>query len=209
MSDPVKGTRRSAQAGATRRRITDAATELFVADGYGVTTLGRIATRAGVAVQTVYFHFGNKSTVLKEALDIAAVGDDEPVPLLDRPWMQELRAEPEPRRVVRLWVRGSRAVIARVAPIMQVVRGAVGTDPDLAAQWATNQAQTATAFGEFARLLDDRGALRPELTVPDAADLAFALLSTEVYLLLTVDRGRSEEEWERWMADVLVRALLA
>ena len=55
-----------------------------MAEGYGSTTLEQIAARAGVAVQTVYFHFGNKRTVLKEAVDVAAVGDDEPVALLER-----------------------------------------------------------------------------------------------------------------------------
>ncbi len=75
MSDAVKP--RAARTRATRRRIVDAATELFVAEGYGATTLEQIAARAGVAVQTVYFHFGNKRTVLKEAVDVAAVGVDQ------------------------------------------------------------------------------------------------------------------------------------
>jgi hypothetical protein len=69
--------------------------------------------------------------------------------------------------------------------------------------------QTATAFRQFADLLDARDALRSELTVQDAADLAFALLSTEVYVLLTTTRGRTPEEWERWMTAVLAATLLA
>ena len=108
MSETVKP--RAARTRATRRRIVDAAAELFVERGYGVTTLEQIAARAGVAVQTVYFHFGNKRTVLKEAVDVAAVGDDEPVALLERPWLEELRAEPDPRRVVELWVASSTAI---------------------------------------------------------------------------------------------------
>src|SRR6185437_16446495 len=111
MTETVKP--RAARTRATRRRIVDAATELFVATGYGTTTLEQIAERAGVAVQTVYFHFGNKRTVLKEAVDIAAVGDDEPVPLLDRPWLVKLRTEPDARRVIALWVRNSREIFGR------------------------------------------------------------------------------------------------
>src|SRR4249920_1324534 len=122
MSETVKP--RAARTLATRRRIVDAAAALFVAQGYGTTTLEQIAARAGVAVQTVYFHFGNKRTVLKEAVDIAAVGDDEPVALLERPWWEELRAEPDPRRVLALWMASSRAIYARIGPIMQVVRDA-------------------------------------------------------------------------------------
>src|SRR5215212_4550247 len=95
---------RAEQARATRRRIVDAAAEQFVSRGYGATTLEDIAEAAGVAVQTVYFHFRNKPTLLKHALDVAAVGDDEPVPLLERPWMARIRREPDPRRVITLWV---------------------------------------------------------------------------------------------------------
>ena len=152
MTETVKP--RAARTRATRRRIVDAAAELFIDEGYGVTTLEQIAARAGVAVQTVYFHFGNKRTVLKEAVDVAAVGDDEPVALLERPWLDELRAEPDPRRVVALWVANSRRSTARIGPIMAVVRDAAVTDPEMAAQWATNEAQRATAFrcaGDAAR----------------------------------------------------------
>src|SRR5690242_15455181 len=113
MSGSVKaggeaGTRRAAQARATRRRIVDGATELFVERGYAATTLDQIAKDAGVAVQTVYFHFRNKATVLKQILDVAAVGDDEPVPLLDRPWARRVRDEPDARRALAIWMRNTR-----------------------------------------------------------------------------------------------------
>ena len=149
---------RAARTRATRRRIVDAAAELFIERGYGVTTLEQIAARAGVAVQTVYFHFGNKRTVLKEAVDVAAVGDDEQVALLERPWLSELRAEPDPRRVVELWMVSSTAIYRRIGPIMAVVRDAAVTDPEMAAQWAVNEEQRTTAFGELAHELDRRGA---------------------------------------------------
>ena len=169
----------------TRRRIVAAAAELFLDQGYGATTLDQVAARAGVAVQTVYFHFGNKATLLKEALDVAAVGDDEPVALLDRPWIEEMTAEPDPVRVIELWTNGGREILERVAPLLAVVRGTVGTDPDLAAQWDVNEGQRRTAFRALADLLADRRALRPGLTVEDAADLAFLIHSVENYIVAT------------------------
>ena len=116
-------------------------------------------------MQTVYFHFGNKATLLKEALDVAAVGDDEPVALLDRSWLEELTDEPDPVRVIELWTNGGREILERVAPLLAVVRGTVGTDPDLAAQWDVNERQRRIAFRALADLLADRRALRPGLTV--------------------------------------------
>src|SRR3954462_2095269 len=122
MSESVKP--RAARTRATRRRIVDAAAELFIERGYGVTTLEQIATRAGVAVQTVYFHFGNKRSVLKQAVDMAAVGDDEPVAVPDRPWLGEARAEPDPRRVLELWTAYGSGILTRIGPVMKVIRDA-------------------------------------------------------------------------------------
>src|SRR3954454_19480659 len=115
--------RRAEQARATRRRIIAAAASQFIAHGYGATLLDQVAEQAGVAVQTVYFHFGNKRTLLKEALDVAAVGDDEPVPVLDRPWLAEMHQEADPRRIIELWLVNGRSIVERVAPLMRVVRG--------------------------------------------------------------------------------------
>src|SRR5258707_3090183 len=73
-----RGTRRAEQARATRRRIAGQAQELFLRQGYAATTLDQIASKAGVAMQTVYLHFGNKGTLLKHALDMLAVSAEQP-----------------------------------------------------------------------------------------------------------------------------------
>ena len=205
---PQRGTRRREQAQATRRRITDAGLDLFVRQGYAVTTLEQIAGQAGVAVQTVYFHFGNKRTLLKEIVDVVAVGDDEPVALLDRPWMQQFRAEPDARRALTIWIRNSRAIFARIAPIMRIVRDAAGADPDMTAQWDVNQQQRFIAHSTLAQQLADKHGLRQGLSAAKAADILFALLSLDVYLLLTVERGWTPAQWQRWITNTLVEAVL-
>lgn len=197
----VRGTRTKL----TRRRIVTAAAELFVADGYHATTLEQIAARAGVAVQTVYFHFGNKRSVLKEAVDVAVVGDDEPVDMLNRPWLEEAQAEPDPRRVIELWTGYGRGIMTRVGPIMRVVHHAAAVDPEMAEQWATNETQTATAFRVLAEQLDAMQALR--LPVAEATDILCALSGFEMYLVLA-DRGWTAQQWERFVVDALTHALL-
>jgi len=209
VSDSVKDKpSRAEKTRLTRRRIVAAAADLFLDQGYGATTLDQVAARAGVAVQTVYFHFGNKATLLKEALDVAAVGDDAPVALLDRPWLEELTAEPDPVRVIELWTNGGREILERVAPLLAVVRGTVGTDPDLAAQWEVNEGQRRTAFRVLTDLLADRGALLPGLTVEGAADLAFLITSAENYIVATHTLGWAPERWQRTTATLLAQSLL-
>ena len=203
MGDAVKP--RTSRTRVTRRKITDAATELFVVEGYGATTLEQIAARAGVAVQTVYFHFGNKSSVLKEAVDIAVVGDDQPVGILDRPWLDEARAASDPAQVIALWTAYGSGILTRVGPIMKVVRDAAVVDPAMAEQWATNEAQTASAFRVLAEQLDAMGALR--VPVEEAVDILCALSGLDVYLSLAA-RGWTPQQWERFVADSLAHSLL-
>jgi AcrR family transcriptional regulator len=199
---------RAEQARATRRRIVAAAASQFVAHGYGATLLDHVAEQAGVAVQTVYFHFGNKRTLLKEALDVAAVGDDEPVPLLERPWIKQIQQETDPIRIIELWLDTGRAIIDRIAPLMRVVRGATSTDPEVAGQWDTNQNQTRTAHGFLAELLARRGALKPELEVEQARDIAFVLGNVETYLQFTDVCGWTTDQWQHRTAELLTTALL-
>ena len=192
----------------TRRKITDAATELFIAQGYAATKLEDVAAQARVAVQTVYFHFTNKRTLLKEAVDVAAVGDDEPVPLLERPFVQEIRDEPDPRAALARWTATSTEIFVRVAPIMRVVRDAAAVDPAMAEQWAVNQSQRATAQRMLVELLAEKKALRDGLTLDRATDIVFSLISHELFLLLTVERGWSADEWEKWITATVGDAVL-
>ena len=102
---------RSEKARLTRGRILDAAGELFVRDGYGATALQDIATKAGCAVQTIYYSFGNKQTVLKELVDRTIAVYDEPVATLDRPWFRDALAAETAQEQLRRHVSGTRAVL--------------------------------------------------------------------------------------------------
>lgn len=208
MNQSVKASRRTERARATRRRIIECARELFLQQGYSAATLDQIAARAGVAVQTVYFHFANKRTVLKEVMDVLAVGDDAPVPLLERPWVQRVRDEPNARRALGIWLQNGRVIYGRVAPMLSIVRDAAGADPEMAEQWQANQHERYLAHLTLAEILAAKQALRPGLTVRKAADIIFTLLSPEVYLLLTAERGWSPAQWQRWLTDTIAQAIL-
>lgn len=53
-----------------RARILEAATELFIKQGYRKTSVEEIARRAGVAKGTVYLYFDNKGALLTHAIAI-------------------------------------------------------------------------------------------------------------------------------------------
>lgn len=59
---------RSARKEATRRRVLEAARDLFEAEGYEETTVRAIARRAGVSVGSVFTSFPSKLDILSEAM---------------------------------------------------------------------------------------------------------------------------------------------
>src|SRR5690554_2448277 len=82
---PYNSTRRARQAAQTRADVLAAAMALFAEQGWAGTTLAAIADEAGVSVETIYNGFGSKKALLREAFDVAVVGDAEPIPLAERP----------------------------------------------------------------------------------------------------------------------------
>ncbi len=56
----------------TRRQIMQAAADLFAEQGFDETHAEQIAQKAGVAVGSIYFHFGDKDGLLREILLHAA-----------------------------------------------------------------------------------------------------------------------------------------
>lgn len=212
MSENVKraysSSLRADQAAATRRTIVQAAAELFVANGYGATTVDAIAEAAGVSRKTVFTSVGGKLEALKLARDWAIVGDDEPIPLMQREQIARARAEPDARAVVAMYAAMVREVQGRAAPIVTVIDTAAGTDPGVRALSAEGLEQRRTGMRRLAGELDERGALRDGLTVQQTADILCVYNDARVYYQLVHLCGWSPAEFERWLADALLAQLI-
>lgn len=195
---------RKARARATRSRITIAAIELFTTAGYVATSIGAIAAKAGVSEQSVYYTFGTKRAVLTAALDLTVAGDDEAVPTLERQWVRDALAAPDPVEQLRRQVGGAGDIYLRAAPLLDVVRSAATADVDLAEVWATNLRQRLTVQRVFAEALARKTRLRDGLTADDAADIALAVLAPETYNLLVANRAWEHARWQAWAVDALL-----
>lgn len=210
----VKGTRRyesprrREQAAATRAAILGAAQRLFERKGYAATTMAAVAAEAGVALKTVYVAFEGKGNLLRELWHLLLRGDQEAAPMGERGWYREMLAEPDPERRIRLMARTSRAVKERAAPLMEVIRGAAASDPEIAALWK----RIGTEFHGIQRPLVDglaaQGALRPGLDAERGCDVLWTLNHPAVWQLLVVERGWSPERYEEWLGDAAASELL-
>jgi AcrR family transcriptional regulator len=203
MPDVKRPNKRTERAQQTRQRIVEAARDLFVEQGYGATLMPEIAGRAGVAVQTIYFTFGNKRSLLKEVVDVVIAGDLEPIATLDRPWFQEALAAGTADEMLRSHVRGTCRVLDRVAPIQQVLEAASAADPEIAGLWSFDTDPRYTVQAAAAKALVRKPGARPGVTADQGADVLFGLLSPDLYRLFVRDRGWSNEAYETWVHDTL------
>jgi AcrR family transcriptional regulator len=200
--------RRQEQAQQNRRTILEVAHRRFVSDGYAATTMGAVAAGADVSVETIYKAFRNKPGLVKAVLDVSVVGDDEPIPMLQREFVQRNTAEPDPRIKLQMYGEHLTEIGPRSFPLQLVVRDAAVSDAGAAEVWAQMQAERLTGMTAFATHLADGGHLRGGLAVEDARDILWLHNSVDVWDLLVNQRGWSEERWGTWIGAQLIAALL-
>src|SRR5215467_5106615 len=205
---PASGGRRQRRARQTRRSILAAAHELFVGQGYARTTIRQIAERADVAWQTVYAVFGDKPAILLAVFDVAVAGDDEPVPVAERAFVQAIGEAGDPREKARIFARHLRETSARIAPVLAVIESAATTDPEIAGLWRDLLDQLLRGMTMAANDFRQQGALRPGLSVARAADILWFYAGPWAYRGLVTGRGWTLDEYEAWIGDTLYIQLM-
>jgi AcrR family transcriptional regulator len=198
---------RRAQSELTRRQILDAARALVVTKGYRATKVTHIARDAGVHVDTLYALVGRKPQILRELIELAISGTDQPLAPEERDYVQRMQAEPDPARQLEIYAAATRAIQTRMAPLFLALRDAASTEPEAKDVWlqinhrrAANMRRLVTALG------DD--ALRPGLEIDDAADVVWATASSELFVLLTDERGWTLDRYQQFLTDTWHRLLL-
>jgi AcrR family transcriptional regulator len=204
---PYQSTLRGTQAQSTRKAVIAAAGRLFVEQGYAATSIEEIATAAGVSRATVFTSVGGKPKLLKTALDVAIVGDDEPLSLPERPRSKAIRAEPDPRKYLALYAELVTEIDGRLAGIHEAARGAAGVDAEARALWETHQAQHRQGAANVVSDLLRKGAIRPGLDAESAADIIW-LLGPGAYHTLVIRRGWTPDRFQAWLTGTFISQLL-
>lgn len=200
---------RDEQTAATRRRILDAAGGLFVDHGYPRTTLAGVAEVAGVSVQTIYNLVGGKSALLKAVWDVTVAGDDEPVPMAERPMMRAVLEATDRRECLVRYAAHSRALAERALSLyLTMMAQAAGGDPDLSHFADTVESERLDGAELMVCHLAERFGLRTGLDLESAADVLWAVNAPDLADRLVNRRGWGWDRYERWLAGTLADALL-
>jgi AcrR family transcriptional regulator len=191
---------RQVQIAQTEQRILAAATELFLADGYVATTLEAVAKRAQVGARTVYLRFGTKAALFKRVVDVAVVGDSEPVDVLGRDWMQAAMTAPTAAERIAASAAAGRQIMERTGALFAVAQQAAAVEPFIAEQWQQGREQTRYAHAVFWTRMADDGLLDTRLDLDWLIDTTTIMSSAETYLLITRLTGWNLDAYQDWLA---------
>jgi AcrR family transcriptional regulator len=189
---------REQQALATRRRVLDAAAELFSADGYARTTMAKIAASAGVSAETVQ-GMGPKAALMIAAVEDAAFGVTGDRNILDMDPGRTLLAIDDVDAAVEYLVAVQTDVHERTAKLSLALIAGAGADPVLD-RYLTDL--IAGVGRQIRRVLDafrDRGWVRTDVPYDDVVETAVVLASVDTFLRFTHRDGRSVDAYRGWL----------
>jgi AcrR family transcriptional regulator len=194
---------RARQAAANRAAILSAAHELFLAQGYGATTVEQIAVSAGVSKPTIFAAIGNKAEILKVVRDVALAGDDEPIPVAERATIERIADAQD----ISAGAIAAAAHIAtlnrRSSGIQEVLRGAAaGGDPVMRKLWDRGEQERVTGAGIIVELLAAKGTPLA-VSRKRAIEVLALLMAADGYHWLVVNHGWSHAKFCEWLADAI------
>jgi AcrR family transcriptional regulator len=197
-----KSLARERQAADTRRRIVDAAQLLLQSEGYAGMTIEAIAQRAEVSAPSVYAIFKSKTGILIALLDQFTFGAD---------YEEAVRGTVSARDAetrLRLAAGVARQIRGAQSSVFDLMRGAGVVAPELAKMAQQRERLRYEKEEGVIKFLRESGGLRPGLSHKKARDIFWMLTGGDVYRMLVRERGWSPEQYEDWLGQTLVDALL-
>ena len=176
--------RRAAAAAETRTRILEAARDLIPQSGSRL-GVDDIARHAGVAVQTIYDHFGSKGGLL-----IAVVGDVQSSAGLGDAVQAVFRSRDGEAALIRM-IAATMTLWHRAWPYIEFFLRSRRIDPVVGREWDGLDTLRHAHLWAICRRLEDEGRIRGRHSAAWATDQAFALTTATVYEELVVRRGWS------------------
>ncbi|MEV6159935.1 TetR/AcrR family transcriptional regulator [Nonomuraea sp. NPDC052129] len=193
----------------TRRRIMDAALEVFLRDGYVGAKTDEIASAAGASKQTIYKHFGPKESLFEQIVLDRLVGIDQ----IFRNAMGDLAATDDVETTLRAVAR--QFVHALTQPshlrVRRLVIAEAGRFPKLGhAYFEAGPERVHTALASCLEQLTGRGLLRIDDPVLAANHFTWLVSSIPVnkVMLCGDDIRFAPSELDHY-ADAAVRVFLA
>jgi AcrR family transcriptional regulator len=193
---------RTAQAARTRSQILEAAKKLFQTEGFDRVTISNLAKAAGVSMPTIYAVFKSKRGVLQSLID-EALPAEQFTALVD-----DSMKEKSPKKRLTITAKLARQIYDAERGLMDILRGASVVAPEFKELEQEREERRYERQSEYIKKLVQDKALAEGLTFEKARDTLWALTGRDLYRMLVLEKGWSSDEYEKWLGQLLVNALL-
>ena len=124
----------------------------------------------------------------------------------DQEWWTEQLDEPDPRRQLELIARNARRIYERSASLLEVLRAAAPMDEVLAHTWEQIAARRLERSRRTAKSIMTK-TTHTRMKREDTALTLWSLTAPELFTTYLAG-GRTPDQYERWLSDLLLRAIL-
>lgn len=198
---PYDSTSRQAAAQHARHRLLEVARQSFLQSGIDAVTIAEIAEKAGVSVSSVYALFESKAGILRALMSRAIFNAD-----YDRA-SARLRTATDAREALRLTAAVARSIYEGEEKELALLRGAASFSPGLKKLEAEFEDRRYELQAARIERLFEQKQQRPGLSFERARDVMWMFTSRDCYRMLVVEKRWSPDEYEKWLAELLVREL--
>jgi hypothetical protein len=146
--------------------------------------------------------------LLRQVLDQALAGDDEPLPVAQRPWFRPVWDASTPPAVLDAYAGVCTLISSRAARIFEVVRRAADQAPEIAQLWDTLQRNRRAGARMVIEHAVSLGPLAAGLDIDHATDILWIFNDPAHYDTLVSHRGWPEPGYTRWLSSQIRHALL-
>lgn len=197
-----KSETRQAQAAQTKRRILESAKTLFQAQGFEGVTIEEMAQTAEVSAPTIYGLFQSKRGVLRALMDDALPADQ--FEALVKKAMQEK----SPEKHLALSAKIARHMYDAERAQMAIFQGASILAPEFKEVEQMREQRRYKRQEESIKMIAKAGALLKGLQVSKARDILWAFTGRDMYRMFVIEQEWISDEYEKWLAQLLVKMLL-
>jgi AcrR family transcriptional regulator len=193
---------RDRAADATRTRVLTAAKSLFTRSGIDRVTIAQIAAKADVAVATIYALYKSKEGILRELMSSALFGSRFHA-ARDR-----LEHEKDAVKLLSLSAHVARAIYDSESSELGLMRGISAFSPALQKMEQEFEQMRFQMQEARVKLLFAQSKAKKGLTIENARRLLWMYTSRDVYRMLVQEGAWSPDEYQKWLADTLISALV-
>lgn len=193
---------RDTQAALTRSRILASARKLFQSEGFEYVTIEKIALAADVSAPTIYSLFQSKRGILRAIID-EALPTEQFEALVER--AKQARSAKE-----RLMISAkiARQIYDAEKAQMDIFQSASVLGPEFKKLEKERELRRYKRQEETIKTMEKEKSLMEGLSLSKARDILWAFTGRDLYRMLVVEQGWTSEEYEKWLAQLLIKTLI-